>query len=478
MASTDLEAAGHTLPVGFVPQPTKEYADHLARKRSETGSLTTLVATATAEAPAPPAPPPLIKGARVLLWKQDPSVGEIGIRKAFLPKRVFTGPKDARILIQGIPAVAPNVFGDLIVDPAADPEAFDAVHTFAVVRQVLTMYERFRSPTPVPWQWNRNGNTEPLKVFPRAGVTQNAFYSRDQRALKFFYFDSSSPLPLHTVFTCRSFDIVAHEAGHAILDGLRPGWLSIGNPPQTGGLHESFGDLTAIFLMLSQLDQCEAIIAQTKADLHAKSFLSDMAEEFGAALGRPNGLRNADNDLTLSQVSTQVHAISQVFTGGIFDVLADIFAFERRPLKRDDAVVLNQVGTYMTGLVFRALAQAPANGATYADVVNKMLAIVGTDGKPAQYKTFITSRFSFRQVIAPLAAELAAHDDVEVAPAFADEPDAIQNRVGCCGTMQRAEYIGEDATFAGEVAKLRQALAPEIDEPEAPAPKRKRKPRS
>ena len=37
----------------------------------------------------------------------------------------------------------------------------------------------------------------------------------------------------------------------------------------------------------------------------------------------------------------------------------------------------------MCGLVFRALAQAPANGATYADVVNKMLALVGTDRKPA-----------------------------------------------------------------------------------------------
>ena len=57
-----------------------------------------------------------------------------------------------------------------------------------------------------------------------------------------------------------------------------------------------------------------------------------MAEEFGLALGRPNGLRNADNDLKLSQVSTEVHAISQVFTGGVFDVLADIFAFTRKPL--------------------------------------------------------------------------------------------------------------------------------------------------
>jgi hypothetical protein len=454
MASTDLEAGAHTLPAGFVPQPTQEYAAHLARKalRTKTGSI----ATAAPPAAAPPPPTP---GARVLMWKQDPSVSEIGVRKAFLPKRVYSGPKDARIKIEGLPPVAPNVFGDLIVDPMADPSGFDAVHTFAVIRQTLTMYERFRYPAPVPWQWNTGGNTDALMVFPRAGVTQNAYYSRNQKALKFFYFDTASPPPTHTVYTCRSFDIVAHECGHAILDGLKPGWLLIGNPPQTGGLHESFGDLTAIFLTLSQLDQCEAIVAQTKANLHAKNFLSDMAEEFGLALGRPNGLRNADNDLKLSQVSTEVHVISQVFTGGVFDVLADIFAFERRPRKRDDAAVLYDAGQYVCGLVFRALAAAPNTAATFADVVNKMLAIVGTDGKPGQYKTFIKNRFSLREVVAPLAVELAAHEGVEIAPAIVDEPEAIQNRAGCCGTMQRAEYMGEEETLAGEVAALQAALA-------------------
>jgi hypothetical protein len=51
-------------------------------------------------------------------------------------------------------------------------------------------------------------------------------------------------------------------------------------------LHESFGDITAIFVALSQLDQVEAVIAQTKANLHDKTFLADLAEQFGLALGR------------------------------------------------------------------------------------------------------------------------------------------------------------------------------------------------
>jgi hypothetical protein len=154
-------------------------------------------------------------------------------------------------------------------------------------------------------------------VFPHAGNTANAYYSRTDQALKFFFFPKPGTTPPALVYTCRSLDIVAHECGHGVLDGLKPGWLGGGNPPQTGGLHESFGDLTAIFLACAQLDQVEAALALTKANLHDKNFLAAMAEQFGMALGFPQGLRNADNDLKLSQVSNEVHAISQVFTGGI-----------------------------------------------------------------------------------------------------------------------------------------------------------------
>ena len=90
--------------------------------------------------PIPIPPFPFFTGARVLMWKQDPTVGEIGVRKAFLPNHVFAGPSDSRIRIEGLPQVVPNVFGDLIATPGTD--AFDAIHTFAVVRETLTMYQR------------------------------------------------------------------------------------------------------------------------------------------------------------------------------------------------------------------------------------------------------------------------------------------------------------------------------------------------
>ena len=307
------------LPVGYVPTPSAPYRQH--RKAAQL-----IQQPGAPRAPEQRAPSPFPPGSRVLIWKQDPSVSELGARKSFLSGVVLQGPRGARIAsgAPGIAPVSPNAFGDFILAPNTDQ--FDAVHTFAIVRLTLTMYQRALAAgggeAPLPWQWNGAGNTLPLQAFPHGlPNVMNAYYSRADQALKFG--DFSADGGGERVYTCRSLDIVSHETGHAALDGLKPNWLASSNPPQTGGLHESFGDLSAIFLTLSQLDLVEAIIAQTRADLHDKTFLADMAEQFGLALGRPNGLRNADNDLKLSEAGTEVHAISQVFTGAIYDILAD-----------------------------------------------------------------------------------------------------------------------------------------------------------
>lgn len=439
-----------TIPVGFVPTPTLEYRIH--RK-----AMKTTVTTGTPNGPKELLPPLPTPGARVLMWKQDPSVAEIGIRKSFLPGVFAAGPRDSRMIVEGVTPVTPNAFGDFIQVPVT--EAFDAVHTFAVVRQVLTMYQRALG-LPLPWQWNTGTNTDLLKLFPHAGMTANAYYSRTEKALKFFYFRPPNTAPTDPlIFTCRSFDVVAHETGHAVLDGLKPNWIMFGNPPQTGALHESFGDLTAIFLTLSQFDQVEAIIAQTKGNLHDKTFLSDLAEQFGSALGRPNGLRNADNDLTLSQVGNEVHDLSQVFTGAIYDIAADIFAFDRRPFRKDDARVLLETGEYVARLVLSGILDAPANAVTFAQIANNMLAKAAADGKPVQYRTFIRNRFKVREVITTTAPFTAEFEETEkLVPVAHIADDQPQNRGGCCGTMLHPDFIGVEEALQEEVKAIKTAV--------------------
>jgi len=476
-------------PVAFIPTPSAAYRQHrkAAQLLDQPGTP-----RGADEPPSPEVPLPYAFGARVLMWKQDPSVSDMGTRKAFLPGIVLAGPRDARIASgdPGISPVEPNAFGDFVTMP--DTPQFDAVHTFAVVRQTLTMYQRSLSSSgadmPLPWQWNSSIDTAPLQVFPYGlPNVMNAFYSRTQHCLKFGDFVPSGQA--ERVFTCRSFDIVAHETGHAVLDGLKPYWLLADAPPQTGGLHESFGDLTAIFLALSQLDQCEAVVAQTKARLHDKTFLADIAEQFGLALGSTTGLRNADNDLTLSQAGTQVHAISQVFTGAVYDILADLFALERNPALEDDAAVLHRVAAWLRGLVLRALVAAPDIAATYADVVNEMLRLALEDGKPESYSASIRQQFTLREVVGEVVAEAEAANDappdttstptplpdgvppldaslpgrglaapcrvhVRLAAVVCDAPGAQQDRRACCGTMNLAEYYHIERLLDAEAQAL------------------------
>jgi hypothetical protein len=469
--ATKEEEPIRSIPLSFVPTPTKEYRTY--RK--------TVKATVQPGFPVPPfpiphpiptpiptpipipIPIPLLPGPRVLIWKQDPTVVEIALRKVWLPSFVHQGPRDVR-LTNGvgpgaIPPVSANAFGDFIQSPGTD--GFDAVQAFAVARMTLTMLQRALRPNPIPWQWNSATNAEPLSVFPHGlpGV-MNAFYSRTAKAVKFGDFLMPGSSPPEQVFTCRSLDIVSHETGHGILDGLKPAWLAFGNPPQTGGLHESFGDLCAIFLALSQLDQVEAVIAQTKSNLHDKTFLADLAEQFGLALGRPNGLRNADNDLKLSEVGTEVHAISQVFTGAIYDILADVFAFERsKALWRDAAAVLYEVGQYILSLVARALVAAPGAGAIFADVANQMLNIALADGKPVQYRNYIRNRFAVREVVvSPTPLDVDHEGGVAMAPGIEDAPGAVQDRRTCCGTMKLPEYLGAEKQFEAEEEELKKAV--------------------
>src|SRR3989441_554551 len=448
----------------LAPEPTAEFVETLRARRAV--PLPTPIAV--------PKPVPSIAGSRFFIWKQDPSVGELGRRLTFIPSLVVNGPRDARVEtnLPGTTPVTRNVDGDFLF-PADTPEG-DCAHTFAVVRQTLTMFERAEGGVAIPWAWNTNGNTEVLTAYPRAGLTPNAYYSRNQKTLKFFYF---TPPGASQVYTCRSLDIVAHETGHAVLDGLKPGWLGMGNPPQTGALHEAFGDLTAIFLALSQLDQVEAFVAITKANLHAKNYLSALAEQFGAALGRSAGLRNADNDLKLSQVSNEVHELSQVFTGAIYDILADIYAHERiqQGKVKDPAQILLEVAHKLCRLLLEAIIKAPANGATFADVATAMLTISKAQGDPPAYRTFIHTRFAVREIVVPpvpLTASaigqmdygdpnlILGADEVKVQAADPNHPSLSakvpQDRSGCCGTMQLPEYARAPDKLQAELQRLGQ----------------------
>jgi hypothetical protein len=201
---------------------------------------------------------------------------------------------------------------------AVDTLQFHQVSVWALLQCALAFYE---DPSAlgrsIPWAFEGNR----LIVVPHAGFGENAFYDRESKSLQFYYFDSAG----ETVYTCLSSDIVHHEFGHAVLDGVRP-LFNESTDPQTGGFHEFMGDLSAILLTLKNRTLRQQLAKAAGGKFTKANTLFQVAEQFGQAVeGRPY-LRSADNQKKMGDpdVANEVHDLSEVLTGAMFEVLIEL----------------------------------------------------------------------------------------------------------------------------------------------------------
>src|SRR5258706_2875454 len=153
---------GHCLPLSLVPTPTREYNQSSARNSAARQMRRAIGMTGgneagLVEASGPillprlpnPIPLPFDFTSRMLIYKQDPTVTELGIRKVLVRGLIQSGPRNSRIHIDGVAPVAPNSMNDYIQAP--NSEGFDTVHTFAVVNSAVTLCQRAVGTT-IKWQ--------------------------------------------------------------------------------------------------------------------------------------------------------------------------------------------------------------------------------------------------------------------------------------------------------------------------------------
>jgi hypothetical protein len=104
-------------------------------------------------------------------------------------------------------------------------------------------------------QWARaRPNRRRLDLLQDEGDDLNAFY--DGQSLCFFHHRSGK----NRIFSGASTDVVAHEAGHAFLDTLRP---DLWDSPFTehGAFHEAFGDCIALLTAFFDQPTRKALLA-------------------------------------------------------------------------------------------------------------------------------------------------------------------------------------------------------------------------
>ena len=116
------------------------------------------------------------------------------------------------------------------------------------------------------------------------------------------------------VFTCLSSDIVNHEFGHAVLDGLRPHYYeSVG--AQTAAFHEFMGDLTAILMAFRNNAFRKVVLKESngKLDQCAAAGRAGAAVRRGDRRTRPICAARLNHD-TMKELAGNLepHALSEV----------------------------------------------------------------------------------------------------------------------------------------------------------------------
>jgi len=209
--------------------------------------------------------------------------------------------------------VAPN--GALLDESNTQSPQYRQMHVWALVQRALEFFEGGRGlGRRIPWGFEGNR----LILVPHAGPGENAYYDRQSKSLQFYYFDR----PDGRVFTCLSADIVHHEFGHAVLDGIRPLFIEA-VLPETAAFHEFVGDLTAILIAFRNTPFRQWLIDETEGDLNRESTLSKVAEQFGEEVQDKPYLRSAKSPLTMKDAANdqRPHHLSQVLTAAMFDIL-------------------------------------------------------------------------------------------------------------------------------------------------------------
>lgn len=299
-----------------------------------------------------------------------------------------------------------------------------------------------------------------LTVTLDAGDDLNAYYDRE--GLRFFHHTVSGI----TVYSGESPDVICHEAGHAVLDAIRPQLWDAASA-EVAGFHESFADISALLSAL-QLDQMRvAVLAETDGHLARSSRLSRVAEQLGWAIRQvspsavdPDCLRNAANrffyrdPVTLpptapaAELSSESHSFSRVFTGAFLRALAGIFRTQR---ERTEAA-LKQASIDAGRLLYAGVAAAPIVPAYYAQVAAHMIA-ADRELFGGGYGRALRSAFVRHGILSPSSA-------TAVAPAEGHAPAVVSPRAQRAETLEVIMMSGEAYGIAAEFSVPAPAQSP------------------
>jgi hypothetical protein len=274
-----------------------------------------------------------------------------------------------------------------------DPN-FHAQNAYAIAMRTLAQFERALGRRV---SWSFGGHQ--IKVAPHAFAEANAFYSPDDEALLFGYFED---LKGRRVLNCLSHDIVAHEATHALVDGMRPRYMEPSSPDQAA-FHEGFADVVALLSVFSVREVVEyavskagitagkqmVSVARLTIDALKKGVLLGLGEQFGQALSGVHGsaLRRSvslepSKTLKNKPEYLEAHTRGELLVASVLHAFLSAYEKRLRTLGLDSdgrlpAVRVAEEGADIADrlltMSIRALDYLPPTDVTFGDFISALL---------------------------------------------------------------------------------------------------------
>ncbi len=313
----------------------------------------------------------------ILAWEDDPEGGA-------QPRTVLAPDLAAGPLLFRMPP-----------GPAADQyQAGTPRFRYWATAEALGRAANYWAPKMPVERWQADVGSR-LLIALDEGEDLNAFYDRE--ALRFFHGPGLNKI----VFSAESPDVVCHELGHAILDSVQPQLWDVMSH-EAAAFHESFGDMSAILSALQIPSLRTAVLAETGGRLARNSRLSRLAEQLGAAIrvSHPelvdsDSLRNAANSfiyqdpVTLpslapaSQLSSEPHMFSRVFTGAFLTALAGMLTQRAVDPAAPSEGELLELSIDMGKILIGGIRSAAVVPNFFAQVAAGMIEASGQFGRPS-----------------------------------------------------------------------------------------------
>jgi hypothetical protein len=329
------------------------------------------------------------------------------------------------------------------LNPSESDPRFHQQMVYAIASRTIQMFEtalgrdihwrradRFGDATENDAALRKKDDIQVLKLYPHAMQEANAYYSPEAHGILFGFFAANKTgqgrnLPGQRVFTCLSQDIIAHEATHAVIDGIRTYFTEPTNPDVLA-FHEGFADLCALFAHFSHKEALTDAIRRTGGRLYQTDLapvapkagddygepeetvlagqmpninpLIQLAIQFGQARGAERGLRSAlgsrPNSDDIHKKVDDPHFRGSILVASVFDAFfsvymrrsEDLFRIYRaggasrtddlpEPLAELLAGYASETATLFFRLCARALDYCPPVDPTFGDFLRALITV-------------------------------------------------------------------------------------------------------